>query len=125
MGWNKYGAKRTVVDGQSFPSKLEADVYCHLKMLEKAGELEELVRQPTVYLTDAKISYKPDFQCSIPRIKTDDGIRIWGTVYIEAKGLETERYRLIKKLWKHYGLYPLHVYKANRKGVYLAEEIIP
>lgn len=36
---SKYGARKTVVDGITFASKKEADRYCELKLLEKAGEI--------------------------------------------------------------------------------------
>ena len=39
---NKYGAKRLRVDGITFDSKLEADRYQQLKLLERAGEIKGL-----------------------------------------------------------------------------------
>jgi len=37
MTYNKYGAKKTVVDNITFDSKKEAARYQELKLLEKAG----------------------------------------------------------------------------------------
>ena len=114
MGYNKYGARKTTIDGISFASKLEADVYCHLLLLKKSNVIANIELQPTILLTAAKISYKADF-----RVR-------WGNeVWIEAKGIETDRWRLIKRLWKYYGPGMLQVYKANKRGVYLDEEIVP
>jgi len=42
---NKYGAKKTVVDGITFDSKREAEVYGDLKLLEKAGKISGFTRQ--------------------------------------------------------------------------------
>lgn len=39
---NKYGAKRLRVDGITFDSKLEADRYQQLKLLERAGKITGL-----------------------------------------------------------------------------------
>ncbi len=56
---NKYGAKRTVVDGISFASKKEAAHYCKLKLLKKAGEIKWFCRQPIYDLPG--FTYRPDF----------------------------------------------------------------
>lgn len=42
---NKFGAKRTVVDGITFASKREAAYYCELKLREKAGEVSDVEMQ--------------------------------------------------------------------------------
>lgn len=39
---NKYGARRLKIDGITFDSKLEADRYQQLKLLEKAGQIKGL-----------------------------------------------------------------------------------
>ena len=39
---NKYGAKRLKIDGITFDSKLEADRYQQLQLLERAGEIKGL-----------------------------------------------------------------------------------
>lgn len=74
---NKFRAVRRVIDGHSFPSQREANRYCQLKLLERAGEISGLVLQPKFWLTiDGKpillrsegypngrrASFKPDFQ---------------------------------------------------------------
>ncbi len=114
---HKFGAKRTSVDGETFPSRLEANLYTHLKIQQVGGYITDLKRHGTVMLSDAKVSYKPDFQAF--HVEHSE------QVYYEAKGMETDRWRLVKKLWKYYGPGRLFVYKANWKGVYVDEEIIP
>jgi dsDNA-binding SOS-regulon protein len=42
---NKYGAIKTVKDGILFDSKLEADHYEQLKLLQLAGEIKHLALQ--------------------------------------------------------------------------------
>lgn len=113
---NKYRAKRTEYDGMHFPSKFEASVWAHQKLREKAGEVCDLIRYASVRLSEADISYKPD-----GRGKYSGGREFWW----EAKGVETERWRVVKKLWAVYGPGPLEVYKKNNRGIYLAETIIP
>ncbi len=69
---SKYGAKITVVDGIKFHSKREAAVYAELKILEKAGKIADLKRQPKFPFvidgkevryrdTKRKLSYVADF----------------------------------------------------------------
>jgi hypothetical protein len=111
MGWNKYNAKRIIVHGKSFPSKAEASHYGQLLLRLRAGEIMELECQPTVRLTDAGISYKPDFKYF------ENSLPVW----CEVKGVITDRFRLIKKLWKFYGPGPLEIWIGGR----LSETIIP
>lgn len=42
---NKYGNRKTVVDGIEFDSKHEATRWCELKYMERAGLIYELQRQ--------------------------------------------------------------------------------
>lgn len=43
---NKFGAKKTVLDGITFDSGKEARRYAELRLLEKAGVISHLERQP-------------------------------------------------------------------------------
>lgn len=52
---HKYHAKAVVIDGFRFDSKAEATRYRELKLLEKAGEIWELVVQPRFSLAAARI----------------------------------------------------------------------
>lgn len=52
MRGNKYGAKKTVKDGIEFDSKMEAERYRMLMLLERAGEISELTLQPVFQLVD-------------------------------------------------------------------------
>lgn len=42
---NKYGAKKTFLDGVTFDSRRESEVYADLLIRHRAGEITDLVRQ--------------------------------------------------------------------------------
>lgn len=52
MRGNKYGAKKTVKDGITFDSKMEAERYRLLMLLERGGVISELTLQPVFQLVD-------------------------------------------------------------------------
>lgn len=68
---NKYGNKKTVVDGITFDSMKEANRWAELKLLERAGEIQNLQRQvPFVLIpkqvrngkvVERPVIYKADF----------------------------------------------------------------
>ncbi len=67
---SKYHATKTEVDGITFDSQLEANRYCELKLLYKAGEISQLRLQPEFVLIPAfrkngksyrKTVYRADF----------------------------------------------------------------
>lgn len=100
---SKYGAKRTVVDGISFMSKLEAKRYSQLKLMEKGKVISDLKLQPRFPLV-AGITYVADFSY----------IEAGAEVIEDVKGVETEVFRIKKKLFKH--CYPhlnLRILKAK------------
>ena len=106
--YSKYHAKKTSVDGIAFASKAEATLYQYLKL-----EGIKLTLQPKVYLTKAKILYKPDFQ------------EMGAHVYYEMKGMETTSWRLKRRLWIAYGPGYLLIYKMKGNKPYLFESINP
>lgn len=117
MWGNKFKNVKVKYLGYSFGSKLEASVYSDLLNRAKTGEIEVLQLQPSVYLTEAKILYKPDFKALY---KATGEI-----VYIEAKGIETAVWRIKKRLWKHYGPAPLEIYMGSHERPRLVETLIP
>ena len=69
--YRKYHNKKTVLDGIKFDSKLEAERYEQLKILERAGVIRDLKLQPEYELipsfrkngkTWRKTVYKADFR---------------------------------------------------------------
>lgn len=51
---NKYGAKKTEIDGMVFDSKHEATRWIELKYMERAGLIKDLQRQVTYELIPAQ-----------------------------------------------------------------------
>lgn len=94
-GRNKYGAIKTVFDGRTFDSKREATYAAEYGMLKKAGEIVELEFQPVLILVPKPnlIKYIPDF-----RIVWRNG----NEEYVDVKGMETDVFRLKKKLMAHF-----------------------
>lgn len=106
-GWrspkrNKYGAKKQIVDGITFDSKREAQVYGELKLREKAGEIRALDVHPQYNLAvngEPIAKYKPDFRF------LDLQVSVWGRRLrvIDVKSPPTAKKRdfvLIRKLMK-------------------------
>lgn len=103
MRWNKYGSKKTEVDGVTFDSKKEAKRYQELRILEKAGEITDLRRQVKFVLIPSQrldgrvaeraVEYKADF------VYTQDG----QTIVEDTKGFRTKDYIIKRKLmlWVH------------------------
>lgn len=103
--------------GRSFASKFEAEIFQRLSLMEAAGEVKEIRCQDHVFLTEARIEYIPDFRVF--------DLKLQQLVWHEAKGFETDVFRLKKKLWKFYGPGRLIIYKGNAKSYRIAEVIIP
>lgn len=108
---NKYGNKKVIVDGIKFDSIRESARYKELKLLEKAGEIKNLVLQPHFLLLNSfkkngktyrKTEYIADFM-------------YWekGQVVVEdVKGKETEVFKLKHKLFEYsYPYYELKIIK--------------
>jgi hypothetical protein len=88
----KYRAKAVTVDGIRFPSRLEANRYGQLKLLERAGEISGLTLQPEYPITVNGVNcgtYKADFRY-VEKAN--------GTVIEDTKGFATPVYKLKKKL---------------------------
>ena len=97
-GYSKYGARKTEVDGITFDSMREAERYCELKMLLKAGKISGLILQPKFRLqegfrvngkTERAITYIGDFMYE------ENGHR----VVEDVKGFETKEFRIKRKLF--------------------------
>ena len=93
----KYNAKKTTVDGITFDSRLEAERFQQLKLLERAGEITGLMLQVEFQIlkgwvnpdTGEKIKsryYVADF------VYNDRATGRW--VIEDTKGMETPEFRL-------------------------------
>ena len=102
--YNKYHSKKVTIDGITFDSKKEANRYCELKLLEKAGEIDCLKRQVKYELIPAQrldgkvveraVHYIADFV-----YKDKDG----ELIVEDTKGFRTADYIIKRKLmlWVH------------------------
>lgn len=100
---NKYHAIKTELDGVDFDSKFEAQKWQELKMLEHTGIIKDLQRQVRFILLEGytnnkgekirPISYIADF------VYTD--IKKKQKIVMDTKGLETEVFRIKKKLFEN------------------------
>jgi hypothetical protein len=91
---NKYGAKKTQVDGVVFDSQREANRYIQLRYLLTLGEIRELNLQVAFELNEGgthSLRYVADFT-----YYTKDG----EYVVEDSKGFRTKEYRKKRKLMK-------------------------
>lgn len=99
---NKYHAIKTTVDGITFDSRAEARRYRELKLLERAGAIENLVLQPKFELQP---KYKIGKRCERAIIYRAD-FQYWDNgksclVVEDVKGVETKDFKLKKKLFEY------------------------
>lgn len=111
---NKYGARKTVVDGNTFDSKAEAKYYQHLKWLKQAKQIKDFSLQPRFELQETfkkhdktfrKIEYIADFE-----ITNLDGSK----EVIDIKGMETKEFAIKRKLYERKFDTPLKVISFDR-----------
>ncbi len=105
---NKYKAIRTVVDGITFDSKLEAARYQDLRLQEESGEIKRLTLQPSfpIEICGKKIcTYRADFAY----IRDGEG------VVEDVKGFKTPVYRLKKKLVS--AIYGFDIYETGPAAI--------
>lgn len=92
---SKYGNQKTVVDGITFDSKLEARYYSNLKLREKAGEVYGVeLQRPFVLTINGFLvgTYKADF-CFWDSV--EDRFRV-----VDIKGVSTPVFKLKAKMVK-------------------------
>lgn len=101
--------------GRVFASKAEMQ-YCQLlEAYQNAGIIILFLFQPTIELGIPENKYRPDFH-----VMTRDG-----DYYVDVKGVETAAFLKNKKLWKKYGLKPLHIIKKHGSKFSTVQIIIP
>lgn len=112
---NKFGAQKVSQGGRTYDSKGEHAFHGMLLLLERAGEIRDIVHHPAAVQLTRYVTYKPDFVWF--EIKRQ--IQVYG----EFKGMLGERYRIIKNLWREFGPYPLQEWKRNGERFFMTEEI--
>lgn len=102
---NKYHAKKAEVDGHKFDSMKEANRYCELKLMERAGAITSLILQPKFELQPAytnadgkkqrAINYIADFMyydIDLDRTIVED---------VKSPATRTQVYMVKKKLFEY------------------------
>lgn len=87
---NKYGAKKTSIDGHCFDSLKEANYYEELKLRLKAGEIKGFCLQP-IFILAPNLKYKSDFI-----VFNNDGT----SEIIDVKGMRTKEYSVKKRVFE-------------------------
>ena len=99
---SKYHSEKTEIDGIVFDSRKEAQRYALLRIMERAGEISDLILQP-------KFELIPKFERNGKKYRAsyyiaDFQYKMDGKIIIEdTKGFKTEVYKLKIKflLWKY------------------------
>lgn len=111
----KYNARRTVIDGIEFDSKLEGEYYLHLKEMKAQGVILDFSLQPKFLLQDSfkkngktfrKIEYVADFLITLL-----DGEK----EVIDVKGFETADFKIKRKIFEKKYPYKLTLVKYVKK----------
>lgn len=92
---SKYNNRRTWAKGLAFDSQKEADYYCELDILLKAGKIKGFCRQPRFPLIegDRATEYVADFIVW----ENDGRVRI---IDVKSEPTKTQAYKLKKKMLK-------------------------
>lgn len=92
---NKYGAKRTELNGRFYDSKHEAGIAGELALLQRAGEVIKIEPQKTFNLYGKNggriCTHRPDFLVTFK----DGHLEVW-----EAKGMATREWVMKLKLFE-------------------------
>lgn len=113
---SKYNAKKVEIDGIKFDSKAEGDYYLHLKQQVTERQILGFERQKRMLLQEGfnvegvKGKIRPIFYVVDFIVTENDGT----VTYIDVKGVETDVFKLKKKLFmKRYNTALLKVKKTK------------
>ena len=113
---SKYNAKKVEIDGIKFDSKAEGDYYLHLKQQAAEHKILGFERQKRMLLQESfsvegvKGKIRPIFYVIDFVVTENDGT----ITYIDVKGVETDVFKLKKKLFmKRYNTALLKVKKTK------------
>jgi hypothetical protein len=115
MAQTKYNSRKVEVDGIVFDSKIEAKFYEQLKWLQEHNQILFFRVQPRYLLQEAftkegktyrKIEYIADFEVH----HLDGSIEV-----VDVKGVETEAFKIKRKLFEHKYPYKLSLVTYVKK----------
>lgn len=113
---NKFNAKRTELDGKVFASKGEANRYAELKLMERAGIIQNLDTQPRFVLQEAFTDEEGNRHRAITYIADFRYLENGLCVVEDFKGRETEVFKLKRKLFaRRYPQYRFKITKSTRR----------
>ena len=114
--YSKYNAKKVEIDGIKFDSKAEGEYYLHLKQQVSERQILGFERQKRMLLQEGfnvegvKGKIRPIFYVVDFIITENDGT----LTYVDVKGMETDVFKLKKKLFmKRYNTALLKVKKTK------------
>lgn len=106
---NKYNARkvRGAITGRMYDSKAEADYRIRLQADLDDDKIANLLEQTVVNL--AGVNYRTDYDFDELTSTGEIDRHIW----LEVKGVETDRFRIIKTLWRYHGPGILRIVKRR------------
>ena len=118
---SKYRNKKTEIDGITFDSKVEAEYYCHLKLLQKSKRILGFERQKRMLLQEGYtrpstgVKVRPIFYVVDFIVYENNGEKI----YVDVKGMKTDVFRLKQKMFEYKFKKQLKtVKKRGKKWIY-------
>ncbi len=116
---NKYGAKKSALDGATFDSNAERRfLTTYLALRLKAKEIHSMHWKPRIEI-ETGIFYVPEV--------TYFDLKLGTKLAVDVKGSATKggRFPTVKKIWRNHMDYPLHVVEFDpRSGRWLTKEKI-
>ena len=100
--------------GKVYASKAEKEYAEWLFAFRNSGVHRLVLEQTTLWLGVPENLYRPDFF-----VINGDG----DPYFVDVKGVETQQFRKVKKLWAAYGPAPLHIVKKKGRAFVTAEII--
>ena len=116
---NKYHAvkSKSVITKRWYDSGAERDFADVLEARAADGLISEIVAQPVIELgPDGEIKYRADFVYWELSHGLKADYEKTRQVWVDVKGVETERFKIIKRLWRYNGPGPLDIVKRKGKG---------
>lgn len=106
--WNKgskYGNRKTEVDGIRFDSKKEAERYCELKLMQRAGIIHDLMRQKPIEIIPKNDRFRACYYVADFVYTTHDGREVIEDVKGYRNGQAYQLFVIKKKLvYERYGI---------------------